>query len=297
MELRQLRYFCKVCELGTMTAAASALFVSEQTISASIANFEIELGAKLLDRGRHGAKPTTAGDIAYRRSSAILRQAEELANAVRPQVQQGMVRFAYVADSMLAQGQAPSFDALEEFKRTHANIAVHAFECSNASCLKNVMEGAADIALVVGNPDERSFASELVMHGSQELLIPAGHALASKQSVSFADLRSEKLLVPPEIDFTLPLIVQRCRVYGFEPDFIPVPQRFYFEYVAQGKGLAFAPEGHPMARQCNDIVAKRLATQDELSVPLRFVTKHTAKVSPATLAFKNFVLQRWQNPG
>lgn len=66
MELRRLRYFCKACEVGSYTAAAEGLFVTEQTISAAIKRLERELSCELLFRGKGGCV-TTPMNLVLRR--------------------------------------------------------------------------------------------------------------------------------------------------------------------------------------------------------------------------------------
>ena len=52
MELSQLRYFMAVAELGNMSKAAQALFVSKPNLSTSISRLEEEVGVPLFDRRR-----------------------------------------------------------------------------------------------------------------------------------------------------------------------------------------------------------------------------------------------------
>lgn len=60
-----------VIEEKNLSRAATRLGLSQPALSASIAQFERELGVKLLDRGRHGAFPTAYGSVLYERSKVI----------------------------------------------------------------------------------------------------------------------------------------------------------------------------------------------------------------------------------
>ena len=71
MELAHLRYFREVARLGSMTAAARALGLSQPTLSVAVRQLEEELGAALLQRHRGGASLTAAG-------AELLRHADEV---------------------------------------------------------------------------------------------------------------------------------------------------------------------------------------------------------------------------
>ena len=49
-DLRQMRYFVKVAELGSFTAAADELHVAQQAVSQQVKATEQQLGVQLLQR-------------------------------------------------------------------------------------------------------------------------------------------------------------------------------------------------------------------------------------------------------
>lgn len=76
--LRQLEYLVAIAETGTFSAAAKRTFVSQPSLSTQVKDMEAQLGASLLERGRHGAILTPVGEEAVIRARMILRQVEEL---------------------------------------------------------------------------------------------------------------------------------------------------------------------------------------------------------------------------
>lgn len=78
MELRQLRYFLRIVELGSMSKAAKDLYIAQPALSSQITNLESELGVRLLSRSVRGVSPTRAGDALYLHAQAVLRQIERL---------------------------------------------------------------------------------------------------------------------------------------------------------------------------------------------------------------------------
>ena len=76
--LRQLEYIVAVDRLGRFGLAASALNVSQPSLSAQIAEVEAELGLRLFHRSRTGVVATAQGAELIRRARRILREMEDL---------------------------------------------------------------------------------------------------------------------------------------------------------------------------------------------------------------------------
>ena len=79
MDLKRLRYFCKVVESGSITQAAKALNMAQPPLSKRIQELEEELNVVLFMRTGNRIEPTEAGYHLYRRACEILRQVEDTA--------------------------------------------------------------------------------------------------------------------------------------------------------------------------------------------------------------------------
>lgn len=77
LELRQLRYFVRVVELGSMGRAAIDLGVVQSALSQQISRLEGELSARLLQRTQRGVVPTDAGAAFFREAKLTLRHADQ----------------------------------------------------------------------------------------------------------------------------------------------------------------------------------------------------------------------------
>jgi DNA-binding transcriptional LysR family regulator len=83
MELRQLRYFVRIVDLGSLSRAAADLYVAQPALSKQMAALEAELKTSLLVRSTRGVTPTDAGLAFYAQAQAVLRQLGRIPDEVR----------------------------------------------------------------------------------------------------------------------------------------------------------------------------------------------------------------------
>ena len=83
MELRQLRYFVRVVELGSMSRAALDLDLVQSALSQQISRLEGELATRLLQRSAKGVLPTEAGLAFFREAQLALRHVEQAGRAAQ----------------------------------------------------------------------------------------------------------------------------------------------------------------------------------------------------------------------
>ncbi len=77
MELRHLRYFVGVAELGSVSRAAEKLFIAQPALSAQIRQLEDEVGTRLFVRLPRGVRLTPAGESLLEDARAILARARQ----------------------------------------------------------------------------------------------------------------------------------------------------------------------------------------------------------------------------
>ncbi|HDK5653003.1 TPA: LysR family transcriptional regulator, partial [Klebsiella pneumoniae] len=79
MDLKRLRYFCRVVEHGSVSQAAKSLNMAQPPLSKRIQELEEELQVSLFERRGNRIEPTEAGYFLYRKGCEILRQVEDTA--------------------------------------------------------------------------------------------------------------------------------------------------------------------------------------------------------------------------
>ncbi|MGE5872962.1 LysR family transcriptional regulator [Klebsiella quasipneumoniae] len=77
MDLKRIKYFCKVAEHGSISEAARQLNMAQPPLSKRIQELEDEIGAPLLIRNSNGVNITAAGNFFYQRACQLLIQLED----------------------------------------------------------------------------------------------------------------------------------------------------------------------------------------------------------------------------
>jgi LysR family transcriptional regulator, hydrogen peroxide-inducible genes activator len=77
MELRQIKYFLALCQVGRFTRAAAICGMSQPALSTAIRRLEHELGRPLFDRGRP-VRLSPLGEAVKPHFEAILREIDKI---------------------------------------------------------------------------------------------------------------------------------------------------------------------------------------------------------------------------
>lgn len=78
LNIRQLRYFAKVVEAGSITRAAELLYVAQPALSLSIRQLEEAVGVQLLHRHSRGVDATPAGELLYSRTRTLFSYLDQM---------------------------------------------------------------------------------------------------------------------------------------------------------------------------------------------------------------------------
>ena len=82
LSVQQIRCFCAALELGSFTAAADALRVSQPAVADQVRKLENALGADLFVRAGRGVLPTDAGRAFAEHAARSLQALEDAAGSV-----------------------------------------------------------------------------------------------------------------------------------------------------------------------------------------------------------------------
>src|SRR5579863_9632114 len=96
LELRHLRYFVALADVGSFTHAAERMFIAQPTLSQQIRRLEEIVGAPLLQCRRDGVHLTKAGAVLLDASRAVLSLVDQEVNRTRQAAGLGRQRLRVV---------------------------------------------------------------------------------------------------------------------------------------------------------------------------------------------------------
>lgn len=239
MELKQLRYFVRIVDLGSFSRAAGDIHVVQSALSEQIASLEAELGADLLVRTARGVTPTRAGEIFYRRAQEILRQTDDVRKAVSSlsDAPAGSVSFGVPLSLIHPMGLA-LLEAVSE-RYPHIHLTIH--EGVNGAILEWIKNGRLSLGLAF--EDGGNLASLMVTPVMEErmyLVLKRGHPLARRKSVSLAELQTLPLLMPSRAEGVRPQLERAMVRHGLSLQCAPGEVNS-FNLLKLGAASALAP--------------------------------------------------------
>ena len=195
MELRQLRYFIRVAELGSMGRAAQELGIGTSALSQQISRLESELSTRLLQRTSTGVVPTEAGLAFWPQAQLAIRHAEAAKVAARHARLAGQVSV----------GMAPSTGAvlglpfLLAMRERYPDIGVRLVETLSGNLAS--MIGMRQLDLAVLFQAERAQRWSVMPLLEERLFIIAredAFALPEQGALSFGQIAGLPLILPSD---------------------------------------------------------------------------------------------------
>lgn len=194
MEIRQLRAFVAIAELGTFTAAALRVHVTQAAISMQIRQLENELNARLFVRAPRRVMLTEAGEQLLHRARQILRDHDaaldeiaELAGAERGRLRIGS------ASAMVTTDILPKL--LKEVRKQHAGAEVSVVSGTSEALVQQILAGEVDLAFVSLPVEARGINTERLSEDQLVAIASPRHKLARQRTISPYTLAGEKLIL------------------------------------------------------------------------------------------------------
>src|SRR6202521_4307410 len=181
MELRHLRYFIAVAEIGSLTEAAKhRLYTSQPSLSRQIRDLEDEVGVELLSRSVHGVELTAAGQAFLDHARAALIHVDAAVETARQAAQPPSKTFAIGFQTGHEMNWLPQ--AMHVLHDELKNIQVTISSDYSPDLAEAITRGRLDVGFLRVEPTF-DLCYEVVDHEPLIVLMPSDHRLTSREAI------------------------------------------------------------------------------------------------------------------
>jgi DNA-binding transcriptional LysR family regulator len=266
-DVQRLRALALVLDLGSISAAASALGYTQSAVSQQLAALEREVGTPLVERSQRPLRATGAGAVLRPHVDRVL-AALGGAEAAVDDLRGGTPRLRLAAFPSALSSFVPA--AVRDLHRAHSRVLVRVLQLETHEAVERLRAGDADLAVVhympgLAVPESAGLQRRRLLVDHLYVVLPEGHRLARRDAVRLTDLEGEPLILPrretPAGRFRS-VVEHLCAQAGFAPlvayelDDLPAAQAFVAAGIAvvpmHGLILATLPPGataRPLAEQ------------------------------------------------
>lgn len=266
MTFEQLEYFLAAARAETFFDAAESLHITQSALSKQIMKLEKELNVRLFDRSRRSAVLTDAG-------REFLKEAGDLFHRYRA-MRKRMQAFEDVSERTLRIGTLPFLSQygltglFKDFSAAHPEIRLLLEEVEEIDLLSGFSSGRYDLIIARSHMcDESHFRFLLLDEDRLAAMLPAGHPLAWRKSVSLSDLAGEPFLLMHPYTSLHQLCMKLFHDAGITPHVLRTARlESIISAVALGEGVSLFAEKNFNLFRHESVVSVPIVPSPTLSV-------------------------------
>ena len=193
MNLSQLYYFKKLAELQHYTRAAKELYIAQPTLSDAISSLEKELGVALFCRDGRSVRLTSNGSEFYRYVSDSLRSLDDGIDAMNRRKEQLGGTINLGATFTVQDDYLPTL--LKAYRERFGDeVRIETYQAFTNYLTQSLHNETLDVTFCGRRDHEPDIEYFPVLTRSLELGVRVDHPLADRASVSFDELRDQRLI-------------------------------------------------------------------------------------------------------
>lgn len=217
MNQKQLKYFLKVYESNSISEAARELYISPQGLSKMIFSLEAELQTQLFIHKSNRIIPTDMAAAFALHARNILNEYNLIYSRLIKK--QNVRKLLSIPCSYDIPRLFPA-DLIHQFSVHHPDIRLQFHEYTDNDIISRLKSQSDEIAVLSGPLDTSLYHLRLLFTDSFCVLLHKSHPLASKQSISIADLNGEPMAVKDISSHTSLIQADNFLNHGFYPNII-----------------------------------------------------------------------------
>lgn len=192
MTLRQIEVIRAVMMTGTISGAAKMLNVSAPGISRLVKHTEESLGIRLFERKAGLFVPSIEASTVFDQVREVYKGVENLQQAVGALQQGEDVRLAFASAPSVAQFIAAR--VLQRVRARYGDLFIDLNILKIEETVDYLLLERGEFVIMSSRVDNAAVENEQIAEGRLVAILPDGHRLAARDSVSVHDLASEPLV-------------------------------------------------------------------------------------------------------
>src|ERR1700720_1362090 len=194
MDFDQLEIFLEVARLSSFSRAAEKRSRTQPAISSQIRALEEEVGARLLDRSGGRVSLTASGKLFFKYAEETLERRKTILTEIAETERVPRGEIVVGANEGTCLHILP--EVFAQFKRDYPNVAVGIKRSDYARILESVLENVVDFGVVSLPVNDNRLEAQMIHRDELVLITAPKHALASRKSISLAEVLEYPLVVP-----------------------------------------------------------------------------------------------------
>ena len=204
IDSRQLLAFATLARLGSFTAAAKELYLTQSAVSHAIKAFETELGVRVFDRLGKKAHLTQAGEQLLRHAERILREMQDARNGLEELQNWGHGRLRVGASSTACQYLLPS--VLREFKQSFPTCTIRVQPGDGPEMIEALRSNQVDLAVMLEPLGRDEVTFRPLFEDEMQFIVSPLHPWAQKGAVVRRQLPQETFILYSKSSYTFRLV-------------------------------------------------------------------------------------------
>jgi len=146
MNLKQLRYFVRIAECGSLSKAADELGIAQPALSQQLRALEDELGGELMTRHSRGIAPNDLGTMLLSHFGTILNEIDRTPLLVQDLTRNptGEVRLGVTTTA----ARALTAPLVAKVHESYPGITLHVVEAMSGSLSQSLQRGSLDLSIL-----------------------------------------------------------------------------------------------------------------------------------------------------
>lgn len=289
MNIRDFEYFDCLCDAKSFTKAAKKLYISQPSVTLSLARLERELDSKLIIRN-HSNKEiqlTKSGEILRKRIKNILHEIEEAKLEIK-KVKNKKIKFGI--PPIIGAYFFPKF--IDELISKTYIENIEFIQAGSIKMKELLLDGKVDIALVgsLEPINDEKIESYLLKKDSFTICISKNNKLSKEENLNFEKLKNEQFIVLNDEYLHLNVLKKLLNKYNIDSQ-----KLYYANDIQTAKSLIAANLGIGIMAEMSvkDLIGiERKPLQDDMNFYISLVTKKEHYLTEIEKSILNLIKEK-----